>query len=61
MKKIENIVWKGENAGNHHFLFEFPKCFLPSEREVSTFNLLPATASNLDNSKDYLGKSSSKL
>ena len=28
LKLFENIVGKGENAGNQHFLF-FPQCFLP--------------------------------
>ena len=27
-KPFENIVGKGENAGNQHFLL-FPPCFLP--------------------------------
>ena len=27
-KPFENIVEKGENAGNQHFLL-FPQCFLP--------------------------------
>ena len=27
-KPFENIVGKGENAGNQHFLF-FPQCILP--------------------------------
>ena len=26
--RVENIVGKGENAGNQHFLL-FPQCFLP--------------------------------
>ena len=26
LDKVENIVGKGENAGNHHFL-PFPQCF----------------------------------
>ena len=29
---FENIVGKGENAGDQHFLF-FPQCFLPSQRQ----------------------------
>ena len=33
---FENIWGKGENAGNHHFLF-FPKCFLPSARLISVY------------------------
>ena len=31
-KYFENIVGKGENAGNQHFLL-FPQCFLPTERQ----------------------------
>ena len=30
-KPLENIVGKGENAGNQHFLL-FPQCFLPYQR-----------------------------
>ena len=37
MKPFENIVGKGENAGKHHFLL-FPQCFLPSPKQISTFN-----------------------
>ena len=37
-KKIfENIVGKGENVGNQHFLF--PQCFLPFEKQFSIFPL----------------------
>ena len=32
-KPFENIVGKGENAGNQHFLL-FPKCFLPYENQI---------------------------
>ena len=32
----ENIVGKGENAGNQHFLL-FPNCFLPYQRQKSLF------------------------
>ena len=32
----ENIIGKGENAGNQHFLLS-PKCFLPSKRPFSSF------------------------
>ena len=35
-KAFENIVEKGENAGNQHFLL-FPQCFLPHHREKSPF------------------------
>ena len=31
-KPFENIVGKGENAGNQHFLL-CPQCFLPSQVE----------------------------
>ena len=45
---FENIVGKGENAGNQHFLL-FPQCFLPFPKEFSvTFILLSANALNLD-------------
>ena len=30
---FENIVAKGENADNQHFLL-FPQCFLPYQREI---------------------------
>ena len=35
---FENIVGKGENAGNQHFLL-FPQCFLPIPNRISGFNL----------------------
>ena len=35
---FENILGKGENAGNQHFLL-FPKCFLPSPTQISIFEL----------------------
>ena len=35
-KGFENIVEKEENAGNQHFLL-FPQCFLPSHKEISSF------------------------
>ena len=35
-KPFENIVGKGENAGNQHFLL-FPQCFLPFTRQISNF------------------------
>ena len=38
MKPFENIVGKGENAGNQHFLL-FPQCFLPCQRQKSSFEL----------------------
>ena len=33
---LENIVGKGENAGNQYFLF-FPQCFLPFQKQISIF------------------------
>ena len=38
-KPFENDVGKGENAGNQHFLL-FPQCFLPYQRQKSSFELL---------------------
>ena len=35
-KPFENIVGKGENAGNQHFLL-FPQCFLPFTKQISKF------------------------
>ena len=35
-KPFENIVGKGENAGNQHFLI-FPQCFLPFQIWISIF------------------------
>ena len=41
VKKLsQNIVGKGETAGNLHFLL-FPQCFLLYERQKLTFNSLP--------------------
>ena len=39
---FENIVGKGENAGNQHFLV-FPQCFVPVYQinEYSTFYTVP--------------------
>ena len=37
-KPFENIVGKGENAGNQHFLL-FPQCFLPYQRQELSFEL----------------------
>ena len=34
LKTLENIVGKGENAGNQHFLL-FPQCFLPIPKRIS--------------------------
>ena len=56
LKKVafENILGKGENAGNQHFLL-FPKCFLPFPKTNCnfsvTFILLSANVFNLDYSK----------
>ena len=33
---FENIVEKGENAGDQHFLL-FPHCFLPFPKQISVF------------------------
>ena len=38
-KPFENIVGKGENAGNQHFLL-FPQCFIPFPKQVSSFSNL---------------------
>ena len=35
-KPFENIVGKGENAGNQHCLL-FPQCFLPFPKQSSIF------------------------
>ena len=35
-KLFENIVGKGENAGDQHFLL-FPQCFIPFQRQISIF------------------------
>ena len=35
---FENIVGKGENAGNQHYLL-FPQCFLPFPKHISIFYL----------------------
>ena len=37
-KPFENIVRKGENAGNQHFLL-FSQCFLPVPRKISVLKL----------------------
>ena len=34
IEAFENIVGKGENAGNQHFLL-FPQCFLPFLKQIS--------------------------
>ena len=33
LEKVDNIVGKGQNASNLHFI-GFPQCFLPYEREI---------------------------
>ena len=38
MKALENIVEKGENAGNEQFVL-FLQCFLAFQREKSSFEL----------------------
>ena len=55
---FENIVGKGENAGNQHFLL-FPQCFLPIQKKrISVFKLHlfcpSANAFNLDQGKNLL-------
>ena len=37
-KTFLNILGKGENAGNQHFLL-FPQCFQPIPKRISAFNL----------------------
>ena len=55
-KAFENIVGKGENAGNQHFLL-FPPCLQPSPKKKfqffsQIFNILSsANASNLNRLK----------
>ena len=50
-KFFENIVGKGENAGNQHFPV-FPQCFLPYQRKdctiLTTVKLSCANAFNKD-------------
>ena len=36
-KPFENIVGKGENAGNQHFIL-FPQYFLPFPNQISNFH-----------------------
>ena len=51
---FENMIGKGENAGNQDFLL-FPQCFLPIKKQISIFSvmfiLLYANAFNFDLSK----------
>ena len=53
-KPFENIVGKGENAGNQHFLL-FLQCFLPIPKTIFVFKLnfilSSANAFNLEQSK----------
>ena len=53
IKSFEDIVGKGENSGNKHFLLS-PQCFLPFSKEIFifsvTFILLFSNAFNLDQS-----------
>ena len=51
-KVLENIVRKGENVGNQHFLLS-PQCFLPETNfnDSVAFILASANAFNLDYSK----------
>ena len=52
-KPLENIIRKGENAGNQYFLF--PQCFLPFPKQISiflvAFILWAASTLNLDRSR----------
>ena len=54
-KAFENIVGKGENAGNQHFLL-FPTMFSTVSKTeiiiVATLNLSSANAFKLDQSKN---------
>ena len=52
---FENIVGKGENADNQHFLL-FSQCFLPCWKPIFEFCLicLSASAFNLDQYKILL-------
>ena len=55
-KPFQNIAWKGENAGNQHFLL-FTQCFLPSQnKKFQFFNriLSSANATSFDQSKILL-------
>ena len=49
-RPYENIMGKGENAGNQHFLL-FPLHFLPFPKQISIFQS-PAGALNLAQSKN---------
>ena len=57
-RPFENIVGKGENAGNKHFP-PFPLCFLPIPKQILIFQLhliccLQTNAFNFDQSKILL-------
>ena len=49
-KAFENVVRKGENAGNQHF-FLFPQCVFTLEKSNFIFILLSGNAFNLEKSK----------
>ena len=57
-KPSENIVGKGENAGNQHFLL-FPQCFLPFQKQISIFQS-SANAFNLDHTSAEACEKSSR-
>ena len=51
-KPFENIMGKGENAGNQHFLY-FPQCFLQIPKTNFNFSvtiIVSVNAFNLDHS-----------
>ena len=57
-KPFENIVGKGENAGNQHFLI-FPQCFLSLKKKKNlkfwvTLILSSEIDSNLNQSKLFV-------
>ena len=55
-RPFENIVRKGVNAGNQHFLL-FPKCFLPFPKQILIFEsrfFLSGNAFDLDQSENLL-------
>ena len=49
-KAFENIVEKGENAGNQHFVL-FPQYSLSFQKQITNFMLSSANAFNLDKSE----------
>ena len=54
-KLYENLVRKGEHAGNQHFLL-IPHCFLPLKSNIilATMKLSSASAFNFDKAKILL-------